>query len=105
MSSAGRRVKRLGRKATITHEESATGRKASIRVKTVSGVLDRTPMLLSGRPLTRREAIRTIERQLRHSVRSAKACELISLFHIHPEELAEAGVSFEVLKALDPCFR
>jgi hypothetical protein len=38
---------------------------------------------------------------LRHETDWAEALQLIALFHLDAEELAEAGVGYELLKALE----
>lgn len=50
--------------------------------------------------MSRAQAIQRICACLKRSTISPRAKELIELFNIHPDELAEAGISFEVLKAV-----
>jgi hypothetical protein len=51
--------------------------------------------------MSRTEAVMKIKKLLRRSPTHSSAQQLISLFNIHPEELTEAGVPFEVLKAFE----
>lgn len=55
----------------------------------------------SGEALSREQALSQIRGLLSGSRLHAQALRLIDLFQIEAEELAEAGVSFEMLKALE----
>jgi hypothetical protein len=50
--------------------------------------------------MSRAEAVLAIKRHLRRSPSHTRAHQLIGLFNIQAEELAEVGVPYEVLKAL-----
>lgn len=51
--------------------------------------------------MSRTQAVMEIKKFLRRSPSHTSARQLISLFNIHPEELAEAGVPYEILKVLE----
>jgi hypothetical protein len=71
-------------------------RKASkFRVKTFSA------FPLDGLCLSRRAAIERVQEQLGMDGFQQEALRLIELFNIDAEELAEAGLAYEQLKALD----
>ena len=57
--------------------------------------------LADGAGLSREQAILQIRSLLSVAAIHPEAQHLIGLFQIRPEELAEAGVSYEVLRALD----
>jgi hypothetical protein len=51
--------------------------------------------------MTRGQALQQVVRYLRQSPQHVSALRLIHLFHLHGDELAEAGVPFELLRLLD----
>lgn len=51
--------------------------------------------------LSREQAIAQVQDQLTLSDVHPQALRLIELFHIEPEELSEAGLPYESLKALE----
>ncbi len=51
--------------------------------------------------MSRNQAIAQVQDQLALSEVHPQALRLIELFHIEPEELSEAGLSYESLKALE----
>jgi hypothetical protein len=51
--------------------------------------------------LTRIDAITHAATLLRRSPTNREAMRLVHLFHIHYEELAEAGVPYELLRAIE----
>jgi hypothetical protein len=57
--------------------------------------------LNSGDCLTREQAIHRIRASLAQCISHPEAQHLIGLFSIAPEELAEAGLSYEILKVLE----
>lgn len=58
-------------------------------------------MLQEGQSLSRHQAISRIQDHLALSDLHPEALRLIELFHIVPEELTEAGLSYESLKSLE----
>ncbi|WP_303672701.1 hypothetical protein [Vampirovibrio chlorellavorus] len=58
-------------------------------------------MLQEGQSLSRNQAIAQVQDQLALSDVHPQALRLIELFNIEPEELSEAGLSYESLKALE----
>jgi hypothetical protein len=64
------------------------------------------PFLSQGDHLRREDALAQAQVLLARSPVHPDAVRLIQLFHITPEELAEAGLPYETLKALDrkACF-
>ncbi len=54
-----------------------------------------------GAQLSRENAIERIRKNLQTSAYSPDAFRLIGLFSVSPEELAEAGLSYEMLKVLE----
>jgi hypothetical protein len=52
--------------------------------------------------ITREEALAEVKQALLISTKNPKAIQLMSLFHLQDEELAEAGVRYETLKQLSP---
>jgi hypothetical protein len=54
-----------------------------------------------GEHISRDGAIRQIRRCMTDSLPSPDVLRLIELFHIEPEELSEAGLPYESLKALE----
>ncbi len=68
-----------------------------IRLK--SNVASRFPA--DGTQLTRAQAIGRIRTSLHQGGCQPETHRLITLFSIHPEELAEAGVAYELIKALE----
>jgi hypothetical protein len=55
----------------------------------------------AGERISRQEAIERIREYLALSARHPEAVRLIGLFSIAPEELSEAGLSYEMLIALE----
>jgi hypothetical protein len=51
--------------------------------------------------ITREEALKTVCENLIDDASSISARKLISLFGLTAEELAEAGVTYEILRSLD----
>jgi hypothetical protein len=51
--------------------------------------------------MTRSEALEQVARYLRRSPMHTSALRLIHLFHLDAEELAEAGVPYELLRMLE----
>ncbi len=51
--------------------------------------------------LTREEAIKIVFGEITKNTASIEAKNIISLFGLTAEELAEAGISYEVLRSLD----
>ncbi len=62
-------------------------------------IKEKTPRPLC--QMTRRQAIRHVRQLLRLPCRIQAAVELIELFYIQPDELSEAGVTYEQLRALE----
>lgn len=55
--------------------------------------------------MSRYEAVLRVKRLLGRTPKSPTATRLIHLFHLHAEELTEAGVSYETVKTLErQCF-
>lgn len=61
---------------------------------------DHQPPLVKG-VMTRDRALHCVTEYLKEDIFHPTALELIGLFSLEPEELAEAGVEFEQLKALE----
>lgn len=51
--------------------------------------------------ITRKEALNQVQKELDNDPASISAKKMISLFGLSAEELSEAGVNYEVLRALD----
>jgi hypothetical protein len=60
-----------------------------------------TTTLLGFSRMTRSQAITMASQLLRRSPTNSQALRLIHLFHIDADELAQAGVPYELLRALD----
>ena len=100
----------MKRKALVSKSKNALATNSLFRAK---------PSLTSSfyasrHALTRQEAIERVVRQLKRKCRETsrpdlsvsldEAGYLISLFQLQPEELSEAGLSYEQLKCLDKHF-
>ncbi len=78
----------------------------AIRTKTRNSLFQKEGSPWGFGRMSRSEAVRNIRKHLRRSPSHAAARHLIMLFNIQAEELTEAGVPYEVLKALEKryCF-
>jgi hypothetical protein len=63
--------------------------------------LDSTWLFQEGQSMSRNQAIEQVQAQLKRSELHPEALRLIKLFNIIPEELTEAGLSYESLKTLE----
>jgi hypothetical protein len=62
---------------------------------------ERTTAVFGFSRITREQAIQLAARDLMRSPTSVQALRLIHLFHLDVDELAHAGVCYELLRALD----
>ncbi len=69
----------------------------SIRVKTNRG---NTSFCLEGASLSRQAVLEAVTRQHQFYL-DTELLRLVELFQLEPEELAEAGMSYEMLKLLE----
>lgn len=60
-----------------------------------------TWLLQEGQSMSREQAVNWVQTYLELSDAHPEALRLIELFHIEPEELTEAGLSYESLKTLE----
>ncbi|MFH0702725.1 MAG: hypothetical protein V2B14_04205 [bacterium] len=51
--------------------------------------------------ITRKEALEIVKQELNKDLSSISARKLISLFGLNAEELAEIGITYEILRSLD----
>ncbi len=58
-------------------------------------------MLQEGQSMTREQAVTWVQTYLELSDTHPEALRLIELFQMEPEELTEAGLSYESLKTLE----
>lgn len=73
--------------------------KASTGIRTRSMDLVRQQQVIS-----RTEALRRVKQLLSNqSVVSDEALRLIALFYLHGDELTEAGISYEMVRAVERC--
>jgi hypothetical protein len=82
--------------------EGGSGRVQTIRHTARQTKLEQQRSILIGvERLSRQQALFKIKTYLKRSPNHQSARQLISLFNIHPEELTEIGISYEILKVLE----
>ncbi len=63
--------------------------------------LSRAKIDISNLQLTRKDALTSVMREIEKNPASVSAKKMISLFGLTAEELAESGMTYEVLRSLD----